>query len=287
MHFESKLQYKSVSLDAIQGERRVETHKPITPTPLGNPVLEEQIRQLEDPRILIAQANLPGEPINAFGIPQATMRCLELAESVGAMDELIEYASYFKFGPLDGLIRYAQGLKWLVEDPEYQAKLPAPEHGYPLPWPPWQKFFKGNHTWGRAPDDPQDRRLDSKIETVPSNIPPLPLSASVPNTSQVIPPPPQALTNSPRNTPSSASNSPQKQNKSIPQPLNNSQASGSVSSPTMSTGTASNTPSLAPASLKRKQPPDGSSPTVANAEGPPAKRNTRKNRGRASTNGAG
>lgn len=79
MHFEAKLQYKSVSLDAIQGNRMPEPHKPITPTPLGNPHMEEQIRQLEDPRIHIVNANLPGEPINAFGIPQATMRCLEVS----------------------------------------------------------------------------------------------------------------------------------------------------------------------------------------------------------------
>lgn len=39
--------------------------------------------QWEEPRVLISQGFIPGEPVNAFGIPQATMRCLELAEREG------------------------------------------------------------------------------------------------------------------------------------------------------------------------------------------------------------
>ncbi|KAF9480830.1 hypothetical protein BDN70DRAFT_977372 [Pholiota conissans] len=53
----------------------------------------------EEPKVFIDKAVLPGEPVNAFGIPQATMRCLELAESVSLMGDLISFASENKMGP--------------------------------------------------------------------------------------------------------------------------------------------------------------------------------------------
>jgi len=63
----------------------------------------EEDRKWEEPRVLIEGATIPGEPVNAFGIPQATMRCLELAESVTAMADLIIFANDTTLGPLGEL----------------------------------------------------------------------------------------------------------------------------------------------------------------------------------------
>lgn len=56
--------------------------------------------QWDEPRVLISQGFIPGEPVNAFGIPQATMRCLELAESVAQMSDLIVFSKEEGLGPL-------------------------------------------------------------------------------------------------------------------------------------------------------------------------------------------
>lgn len=93
-------------------------------------------------------------------------------------------------------------------------------------------------------------------------------------------PPPPASMNSPQNASSSATNSPQKQHKTIPQPMQGSTPSSApMSSPSVSSGPTNNTPSLSNATLKRKQGSDAASPTTSNAEQPAPKRTTRK-RGR-------
>lgn len=85
--------------------------------------------------------------------------------------------------------------------------------------------------------------------------------------------------NSPKNPPS-ASSSPQKQHKTIPQQAQASASSSvTAASPSVSSGTTTNTPALANASLKRKQASDATSPTTVTPEQPPQKRATRK-RGR-------
>ena len=63
----------------------------------------DEDRKWEEPRVLIERAAIPGEPVNAFGIPQATMRCLELAESVTAMADLIIFTNDTTLGPLGEL----------------------------------------------------------------------------------------------------------------------------------------------------------------------------------------
>jgi len=42
--------------------------------------------------------------VNAFGIPQASMRCLELAESVGQLSELFNFCQTHGIGPRDALV---------------------------------------------------------------------------------------------------------------------------------------------------------------------------------------
>ncbi|KAI6040700.1 LIM-domain binding protein-domain-containing protein [Pisolithus marmoratus] len=112
--FDANMHEKFISLDAISGNRVLEAPKTPrprnnpTPTPNGAPGTHrtEEDRQWEEPRVLIHSASIPGEPVNAFGIPQVTMRCLELAEGVSQMTDLIEFASKTKQGPRGSYTRF-------------------------------------------------------------------------------------------------------------------------------------------------------------------------------------
>ena len=82
--FEANYHDKYISLDSIVGSRAPEIPKTPSllnePNPLnGQQQLLEEDKKWEEPRVTIEQACLPGEPVNAFGIPQATMRCLEVS----------------------------------------------------------------------------------------------------------------------------------------------------------------------------------------------------------------
>lgn len=85
LQFDAHTHEKFISLDGIAGQRSVESPKTPgvrsapTPSPNGASANQrEEDRQWDEPRILIDSASIPGEPVNAFGIPQATMRCLEV-----------------------------------------------------------------------------------------------------------------------------------------------------------------------------------------------------------------
>lgn len=86
--FDATWHDKYISLDAIMGSRTMEsptslqTRNPSTPMPNGSatPAQQgEEDKKWEEPRVIIDRAAIPGEPVNAFGIPQATMRCLEVS----------------------------------------------------------------------------------------------------------------------------------------------------------------------------------------------------------------
>jgi hypothetical protein len=111
--FDANFHDKLIALESILGSRSRENIPPPTPmmvtapspsmhtTTVGsgpasqvqnNQQQADDDRRWEEPRLLIDRASLPGEPVNGFGIPQATMRCLELAESITSMAELIQFA---------------------------------------------------------------------------------------------------------------------------------------------------------------------------------------------------
>lgn len=86
LDFGANFHDKSISLESILGMRNPESSPPKTPhqrsapTPnsiAGSSSLDED-KKWEEPRVTIDHAYIPGEPVNAFGIPQATMRCLEV-----------------------------------------------------------------------------------------------------------------------------------------------------------------------------------------------------------------
>lgn len=95
MTFDSNSHEKLLALDSIRGARGLESiqRTPATTTQ-GSPdnassssnntikTEEGSERQMDsDPRVVIEHAVLPPDPVNAFGIPQASMRCLEVSIS--------------------------------------------------------------------------------------------------------------------------------------------------------------------------------------------------------------
>lgn len=130
--FDANTHEKYILLDHILGSRALEAPRAgpppssfqpgmppppaaLPPTGPGGPQQQQQQqmeedRRCEEPRVLIDHGSIPGEPVNAFGIPQATMRCLELAESVGSMADLISFAKDHNLGPLG---EYAYSLFFL------------------------------------------------------------------------------------------------------------------------------------------------------------------------------
>ncbi|TDL29109.1 hypothetical protein BD410DRAFT_710621 [Rickenella mellea] len=81
IQFDANLHEKSLMLDSISGQRLQDPQTPrqrhpATPNMTGTP--KEDDRK-EESRIYFERgASIPTEPVNAFGIPQATMRCLEV-----------------------------------------------------------------------------------------------------------------------------------------------------------------------------------------------------------------
>lgn len=122
LQFDAFFHDKFIACDSIIGERIPDSPR-IMPSPTGNPNGADEAgrydtSRYEEPRYLIDHAVIPAEPINAFGIPQATMRCLEvrivsyalnccalmppaqLAESVAQMSDLIHFSVSNKLGPV-------------------------------------------------------------------------------------------------------------------------------------------------------------------------------------------
>ncbi|KAG6918493.1 hypothetical protein DXG01_013853 [Tephrocybe rancida] len=285
--FDANTHEKYVSLDEIKGPRTIGS--PGTPrvTPLGNgsanalqsrqQQLDEDRKRWEEPRVTIEMATIPGEPVNAFGIPQATMRCLELAESVSSMADLISFSTEQQLGPLDALTKFASRLR------EVQPFNPSP----PVIHPPLMN----------GPSNPF-----GPIHSNSSNVPPTPavtLYSSAPpsvtnpsgnlNNHVNHAPTPVGNIASPKNAPPSANNSPQKQHKTIPQqtPGASSSSSAPAASPAVSSGGTTNTPAMSNASLKRKQAGETASPTIATETQPPAKRQTRRRRPTNAANSGG
>ncbi|KAF8726509.1 hypothetical protein AX14_007819 [Amanita brunnescens Koide BX004] len=118
LQFDADQHEKFISVDTVMNSRLSDsTSIRKEPTPLMNgmpsQLQQDEGTKWEEPRIMIERSLIPGEPVNAFGIPQATMRCLELAESVGQMSDLIVYSAENKLGPLEALKNYAAQLPTL------------------------------------------------------------------------------------------------------------------------------------------------------------------------------
>jgi len=85
LQFDANHHEKFIAIDSVMGHRQSESPKTprvrTMPTPSPNGTVIHRVddeRIWEEPRVMIDHAWIPGEPVNAFGIPQATMRCLEV-----------------------------------------------------------------------------------------------------------------------------------------------------------------------------------------------------------------
>lgn len=86
--FDANFHDKYLNMDAILGQRIPDSPRSprALPAPLVNGNVEQDDdRRYDDPRCIIENASLPAEPVNAFGIPQATMRCLEVRLSMSCV----------------------------------------------------------------------------------------------------------------------------------------------------------------------------------------------------------
>lgn len=81
LQFDANLHDKLLALEAIVRARSTDSPQIPGVVPLPNGAIlqpPDENRPFDDPRYLIEHASIPAEPVNAFGIPQATMRCLEV-----------------------------------------------------------------------------------------------------------------------------------------------------------------------------------------------------------------
>ncbi|KAK7051241.1 hypothetical protein VNI00_004741 [Paramarasmius palmivorus] len=265
--FEAKSHEKFIALDAItMGQRTIESPK-MSRGGRQSDVSDQQEeeRKWEEPRIIIERGHIPGEPVNAFGIPQATMRCLELADSCADMADLIVFSTEHELGPKDALRQMSSELRERM--------------GYSAP------MMNGIAHPGGLPN-PSGTPTTSSFPNFQSGIPAQTLYASAPgsitNTALVQTPSTMASAmSSPQNAPTSAQNSPRKQHMSIPSSAGQTAGpsaiggvlGGAPPSSASASSTGNLTPSMSAANLKRKQVTD--SPN-SSAEGPPQKRPQRK-----------
>ncbi|KAK1216482.1 hypothetical protein PQX77_020899 [Marasmius sp. AFHP31] len=278
--FEAKSHEKFIALDSIGGTRSPESPKLARlgsgrhlANGMSDSVMDQddEEKKWDDPRVVIERGTIPSEPVNAFGIPQATMRCLELSDSCADMADLIAYSAEHELGPMDALKALGSRLRETM--PHFQ-----PGHmmmngymGQGMNTPTMANFPLGSGTVTMS-----STTTGSPALTLCS---PAPTTLTNPNPNSITPSTMASASakSSPQNAPGSTQNSPRKQHKTIPQPSSGPSgiapvigSSNSVSSSTPG-ASSGNTPSLANATLKRKQNPETDNQ-------PPSKRTQRKPR---------
>ncbi|KAI6023185.1 hypothetical protein PISMIDRAFT_335889 [Pisolithus microcarpus 441] len=117
--FDANTHEKFIFLNAITGSRIIAP--PMTPKarndhmPSPNSAPDSHRtkgdEKWEEHRVLINNASMPGAPVNLFGIPQMTMRSLEIAEGVTHMTELMAFARENDQGPIEALKQMAQRIR--------------------------------------------------------------------------------------------------------------------------------------------------------------------------------
>lgn len=93
--FDANNYEKFLAVEEIKGTRVIEQAR--TPrlrnngTPVSTPSMtggtpKDEEKRMDEPRITMEKASFPAEPVNAFGVPQATMRCLEVGNLLAPFD---------------------------------------------------------------------------------------------------------------------------------------------------------------------------------------------------------
>ncbi|TFK56243.1 hypothetical protein OE88DRAFT_1652902 [Heliocybe sulcata] len=257
--FDAHFHDKVISLEYLFLNRMVMPNEsPKTPRSRPPNQQREDERRIEDGIMVIDRQAMPPEPVNAFGIPQATMRCLELAESVSQMQDLINYSTENGLGPVEALKRYAQKLR----------ETQGPTSGMP------------STSQAIGPSSLHGDGSSTSSAFSHAN------GVAGPSSSTLYPP--LGNPSNTQSTPSSLSQNPQPQGSPSKQSKVLQQATPTMSANTPVThGTptpANVTPSMAPATLKRKAGDTAPSSAGGSDNPPAAKRITRK-RGRTNTGG--
>ncbi|KAI0643633.1 LIM-domain binding protein-domain-containing protein [Trametes meyenii] len=259
LQFDAFWHEKYVALDSILGERIPESPRGLPPSP--GPHGQEDTSRFDEARYHIEHAIVPAEPINAFGIPQATMRCLELAESVAQMSELIQFSVDSSLGPVDALGAFADRLR--------AARRSGQLNGLDGAGP-------SHHVEGTSAFDGHGI---NGVNGTPPNM-------FMHNANNVAGPS-QSSSGGDQSQNAAHADGADPKAKGTPQAA---QASGSTPAASASTPTSaptpggSTTPAMANATLKRKAPTGGragdDSPTTATAEQQPTTKRTSRKRGR-------
>ncbi|KAI0346946.1 hypothetical protein BDW22DRAFT_1425038 [Trametopsis cervina] len=225
-------------------------------------VTMDSSRPYEDPRWKVDRVMLPMIPINGFGIPQATMRCLELAESVTQMSDLIQFSVHRNLGPKQALTEFAKQLRESQSQEAANVGLRINGTGGPHngPSPPGAPGGGGGGMYDTSGSSGSSTASSSTLYSGPSQT----------NQSQQQPLPHHQ-------NGSLVMDGTPKQSKAIPQ-SGPSASTPSASTPAASTPTAATmTPVTAPETLKRKAG-DSSSPSISNADPPPNAKRARAKR---------
>jgi hypothetical protein len=84
LQFDANFHDKYITIDAIVGQRVGKSPNVRNAmTPIMNGIgSQQQQPDGKDDRIHFERSSLPGDPVNAFGVPQATMRCLEVSKKM-------------------------------------------------------------------------------------------------------------------------------------------------------------------------------------------------------------
>lgn len=72
------------------------------------------------------QIKLPESPVNEYGITQKVMRCLEIAESVVSMRDLMSWSINQSQGPLESLRKYTEVIRNMPQPGTAQQQRPGP-----------------------------------------------------------------------------------------------------------------------------------------------------------------
>ena len=291
LQFDANVHNKLIQVDAIVGPKIGRSPLIAAYTP-GMNGMGSQPDRTQD-RIHYERSSIPGEPVNAFGIPQATMRCLEvcvssrlpvvddcsrfsaptfqLAESVAQMTDLIQFSGETGLGPLRECQRanFFTSIRYLTTHTESLKQFSDKIKDTPMVTTPHVRMAANNNPVG--PGFQKDGLMPTKSMTTNQAV-----TLIQPNNQQG----PQST---PLNAPPSGDSSPSKQNKPAPtmppqqQPQQPTPGTSVTPASTpAATTSAATTPSLAAATLKRKAHNDTSSPTTDHA--PPSKRQTRGKR---------
>ncbi|GAA98337.1 uncharacterized protein L969DRAFT_102015 [Mixia osmundae IAM 14324] len=91
-----------------------------TESVLRSALVEQQAEVIKNSRGPAKLYIVPQSPVGTFGVTESELRCMEVAESVGQLQELFHFVQREKLGPMEGLQKladfYRQAQAWSSQD---------------------------------------------------------------------------------------------------------------------------------------------------------------------------